>query len=46
MQNKYKCRSCDYETSNNKETNIEPLCPTCCYNPYLQGKEERMEKVN
>ena len=23
----------------------EPLCPTCCYNPELQNKQERMKKI-
>ena len=43
----FQCRKCD-----RKETQIrnigdysEPLCPDCCYNPFVQGKYERMKKV-
>jgi len=42
----YKCPTCGYE----KEFLFEidhhaPLCPTCCWNPYINGEKEIMVKL-
>ena len=43
----YKCRTCDLKEDfiKNIEDSNEPLCPKCCYNPNLQGKDEKMKRL-
>ena len=43
----FKCRTCGLEKEEMRRMNDfkEPLCPTCCYNPELQNKQERMKKI-
>tara|TARA_B100000700_G_scaffold320637_1_gene418292 strand:+ start:32 stop:481 length:450 start_codon:yes stop_codon:yes gene_type:complete len=43
----FKCRTCSLEKEEMRTINDfkEPLCPTCSYNPEIQGKKERMEKI-
>jgi len=43
----FKCRTCGDEKNFMRKMGDykEPLCSQCCYNPGLQGKDERMKKV-
>ena len=43
----FKCRTCSLEKEEIRTINDfkEPLCPKCCYNPELQGKDERMKRI-
>jgi len=43
----YKCRNCGIKEDFLKSIgdSTEPLCPKCCYNPNLQGKDEKMHRV-
>ncbi len=43
----YKCRTCGMKEDFLKtmEDSEEPLCPKCCYNPNLDGKDEKMFRV-
>ena len=43
----YKCNTCGLKEDFLKsiEDSIEQLCPKCCYNPNLQGKDEKMTRV-
>ena len=43
----FKCRTCDFESEEMRNIGDfkEPLCPTCCYNPDKQDKQERMKRI-
>ena len=43
----FKCRTCGEEEEHLRDTSDfkEPICPWCCYDPNIQGKDERMERV-
>ena len=43
----YKCRTCDLKEDfiKNIEDSNEPLCPKCCYDPNLQGDNEKMTRI-
>ena len=43
----FKCRTCSLEQEEIRSMSdfTEPLCPVCCYNYEVQGKEERMKKI-
>ena len=43
----FKCRTCGLEKEELRNTNDfkEPLCPTCCYNPDVDGKYEKMKRI-
>ena len=43
----FRCRNCEKEQEHLRTMgdNEEPLCPWCCYNPNIQGENERMHRV-
>ena len=43
----YKCRNCGLKEEFLKKfgDSKEPLCPKCCYNPDVDGNDERMARV-
>ena len=43
----YKCRTCGMKEDFLKtvEDSKDPLCPKCCYNPNIQGDDEKMFRV-
>ena len=43
----FRCRTCGTEKEFLRKIKDfkEPLCSFCCYNPEVQGKNERMERV-
>ena len=43
----FKCRTCHEkkDVMSSMGDYKEPLCPTCCYNPDIQGKYEKMKRV-
>ena len=43
----FQCRTCGDEKEELRTMGDfkEPSCPICCYNPELQGKDERMKKI-
>ena len=43
----FKCRNCGLEKEELRNANDfkEPLCPKCCYNPDVEGEEEKMFRV-
>ena len=43
----YKCKTCGLEEEFLKsiEASEKPLCPKCCYNPDIDGEEEKMTRV-
>jgi len=43
----YKCNTCGLEKDFLKSMNDSKsqLCPTCCYDPNIQGDDEKMTRV-
>jgi len=43
----FKCRTCNLEQEEMRSMSDvkEPLCPICCYNPNVNGDDEKMTRV-